>query len=217
MAPTLPSRWRDRTRRCIIVGVGVADNGSRKLPSPAIGATFIAGAVVVLLMGMTWLGEGEAKEQLIAPDLEGVTPPTDPRGEPIELPPSQPATAVTFGVDGQVLRPDPVRARIVDESGDEIIITLPPDTTVDSVTGEVVPTTSTPTSRAPGSTSPPPSSPTTPTPTTSAPPPPTSSPTTQATTTTTAPATTTTTESTTTTTDDPGMGLLDGIVGVALP
>ncbi len=110
-----------------------------------MGATLIAAAVVVLILGMVWLGRSEQPDRLAVPMVDGVTLPTDRDGRAVDVPPSQPATAVSFGVNGQILRPDPVRARIVDESGVEVLVTLPPNTTVDMVTGEIVP-------RPPGST-----------------------------------------------------------------
>jgi hypothetical protein len=96
---------------------------------------------VLLIIGTAWLGRvGEGGDgDLQPPMVDGVTLPVDEDGDPIEIPPSQPATAVSFTADGQVLRPDPVRARIIDEDGDEVLVALPTNTTVDTVTGEIVP------------------------------------------------------------------------------
>lgn len=173
----------------VALGDGRSGGGN---PPPAVGATLIAAALIVLVIGFGWLNSrGTApEERLTAPMVDGVTLPVDDEGDPVDIPPSQPATPVSFGPGGEILRPDPVRARVVDESGDEMLVPLSPNTTVDTVTGEIVPTTTATTSR-PGSssTSPttrpgttgttsPPSSPTT-TPTTTAPPttaPPTTAP-----------------------------------------
>jgi hypothetical protein len=157
--------------------------------------------VVVLLIGLGWLSRGgDQEEQLALPVVDGVTQPTNADGEAVEVPPSQPAVAVSFAADGQILRPDPVRARVVDESGAEILVPLAPNTTVDTVTGAIVP-------RPPGTTTRPGTSPTTvpgtsPTqPTTSPTTPPTTAPPT--TPPPTDPPTTTTTEPPPTTTEPP--------------
>jgi hypothetical protein len=170
----------------------------------------------VLVIGTIWINRDEAPTRLATPTSDGITLPTDADGREIDVPPSQPATAMSFGPDGEILRPDPTRARVVDESGDEVVVPLAPNTTVDTVTGDIIPaptggsggttvTTGPTSSRPPGTTRPPStSSPTTP---------PTSSPSTTrpSTTTSTSPSTTaSTTPSTTTTTtqpdppDDPG-------------
>lgn len=91
-------------------------------------------------MGVVFLNRSDEPPRLAMPTSDGVTLPTDSDGRTVDLPPSQPAAVVTFGADGSVLRPDPVRARIVDrETGLEILITLPPNTTVDAITGAVIP------------------------------------------------------------------------------
>ncbi len=161
-----------------------------------MGATLIAASVVVLVIGMAWLNRsGPKQEHLTAPTADGVTLPTDSDGNAVEVPPSQPAVAVSFGGGGEILRPDPVRARVVDESGHEIIVPLAPNTTVDTVTGAIVPK-STTTTRRPGTTDTTRRTSTTRGSTSSTPPP------TSATTTTTVPSTTTTTETPTTTTTE---------------
>ncbi len=201
-----------------------ATGGTVKSPPPAVGATLIAAAVVVLIIGMAWLSRTEKPtDRLAVPMVDGVTLPTDRDGHAVDVPPSQPAVAVSFGANGEILRPDPVRARVVDESGAEIIITLPPNTTVDMVTGEIVP-------RPPGSTTGPGSTPpttrgsttttggpsTTPPPTTTTEPPTT---TTEPPTTTTEPPTTTTEPPTTTTEPPPPPDPLAdlGLLGALIP
>jgi hypothetical protein len=187
-----------------------------------VGATLIAASVVVLVIGLGWLSRGgEPEEQLAMPVVDGVTQATDADGEAVEVPPSQPAVAVSFAADGQILRPDPVRARVVDESGAEIIVPLAPNTTVDTVSGEIVPlppgTTTrpgtSPTTQPTTTPTDPPTSPTSPTtaPTTD---PPTTPPTTQPTTTTTEPPTTTTE---TPPTSEPDPGGLGGVLDELLP
>lgn len=204
----------------------------KQAPPPAVGATLIASSVVVLLLGMTWLSNLDSgQDHLVSPSVDGITLPTDTDGDVVELPPSQPATAVSFGVDGQILRPDPVRARVVDDEGDEVIVPLAPNTTVDTITGRVVPTTDSPTTSRSGSTSSSPSTrpgsttrPPTTAPSTTAPSSSSSSTTTTAaptttttapTTTTTVPTTTTTAPTTTTTESDPD--ILGGLLGALTP
>jgi hypothetical protein len=158
-----------------------------------IGAGVVAAGLVVLVVGVVYLNRSDEPPRLAMPTSDGVTLPTDSDGRTVDVPPSQPAGVVHLGADGSVLRPDPVRARIVDrETGIEILITLPPNTTIDAITGEVIP-------RPPGT-----SGPTTVTtgPTTTSGPGTTGGPGTTAggTTTTVAETTTTTVEETTTTT-----------------
>ena len=213
------------------MALGDGRSGGGVDPPPAVGATLIAAALIVLVIGFGWLnsrGSGP-EERLTAPVVDGVTLPLDDEGDPVDIPPSQPATPVSFGPGGEIMRPDPVRARVVDESGDEVLVPLSPNTTVDTVTGEIVPTTTATTSR-PGSTSPttrpsttsttsPPSSPTT-SPSTTDPPPTTTTttaPSTTETTTTTTETTTTTTEPTTTTSTTADSGLVDGLADALLP
>ncbi|HEX5945567.1 MAG TPA: hypothetical protein VFY82_04790 [Acidimicrobiales bacterium] len=188
-----------------------------------MGATLIAASVVVLVIGMAWLNRsGPKEEHLASPTVDGVTLPTDSDGNAVDVPPSQPAVAVSFGGGGEILRPDPVRARVVDESGHEVIVPLAPNTTVDTVTGAIVPK-STTTTRRSGTTGTTRRTSTTdgttaPTnPSTTANPPSTPTPTEPSTTTT--EATTTTTEATTTTSEapppdpDPTLaGILDGLL-----
>jgi eukaryotic-like serine/threonine-protein kinase len=173
--------------------------GSAGAPSPYFGAAVIAMGLLVLVVGVFYLNKSDEPPRLIVPAADGVTPPTDSDGRTVDIPPSQPAGMISFAADGSVLRPDPVRARVVDrETGVEILITLPRNTVVDAITGAIIPRppgTSGPTTVTTGPTTTPSSGPGTTRPTTT----PTTAPTT---TTTDPPATTTTTlpEETTTTT-----------------
>ncbi|HEX6567895.1 MAG TPA: hypothetical protein VF015_01985 [Acidimicrobiales bacterium] len=162
-----------------------------------MGATLIAASLILLLLGVSWLNRGDptAEDRLATPTADGVTLPTDSDGHTVEVPPSQPATPVSFGPDGEILRPDPVRARVVDDSGDDILVPLAPNTTVDTITGAIVPKPTSTTRPGTTGTTRPATTTTTGGPTTTDPPPP---PTT--TTTTEEPTTTTTTTETTTTT-----------------
>jgi hypothetical protein len=144
----------------VALGDGASGSGFRS-PPPAVGATLIAGSLVVLVVGIGWLSRSEgAPTENVSPAVDGVTEPTDRDGDTVEIPPSQPAVAVSFGPGGEILRPDPVRARIIDETGAEVLVTLPPDTMVDMVTGAIVRRTTTTTrprgTTAPGATTPPP-------------------------------------------------------------
>lgn len=183
--------------------------GGRTTASPYVGAVVIAAGLAVLVIGTIWINRDDSPTRLAMPTSDGITLPTDADGRAVDVPPSQPAIAMSFAPDGEILRPDPTRARIVDESGEEVVVPLAPNTTVDTVTGDIIPTpaggsggttvTTGPTSSRPPATTRPPttSSPTTKPPTTSPPttaPPTTSPPTTAPPTTsppTTAPPTTT--------------------------
>jgi hypothetical protein len=185
------------------VSLGEGGSVGAPAPSPYVGAGVIAAGLVVLVVGVVYLNRSDEPPRLAMPTSDGVTLPTDSDGRTVDVPPSQPAGVVHLGADGSVLRPDPVRARIVDrETGIEILITLPPNTTIDAITGEVIPrppgtsgpttvTTGPTTTSGPGTTGGPG---TTEAPTTTEEP-----TTTEATTTTTTEATTTTEEPTTTT------------------
>jgi len=151
-----------RYRRIALVGVALA------------GAVLLLGVVAVT----AWPGTvgTDSIANRFGPDDPG---PTDEDGRPVDLPPSQPATPVSFAASGEVVRPEPRRARVVDRrSGQLVIVDLPPGTSVNPATGQVVVrVTGTPTSIPTSTTRP-------------------------ATTTTTHESTTTTTEDTTTTTED---------------
>lgn len=129
-------------------GVSLGEGGSfgAPTPSPYVGAGVIAAGLVVLVVGVVYLNRTDEPPRLVMPTSDGVTPPTDSDGRTVDVPPSQPAGVVRLGIDGSVLRPDPVRARIIDrETGAEILIRLPPNTTIDAITGDVI-------ARPPGST-----------------------------------------------------------------
>jgi len=203
------------------VALGDGRSSGVVTPPPAVGATLIAAGVIVLVIGFGWLNSraSDGERPITAPMVDGVSLPIDEDGDPIEIPPSQPATAVSFGPGGEILRPDPTLARVVDESGEEVLVPLAPNTTVDTVSGRIVPTTTATTRSGSGSTATtqPGSTGTTPTTqetTTSTDPPPSTS-TTASTTTTTEPPTTTdppTTEPPPTTDDT-----LGGLLALLLP
>jgi hypothetical protein len=114
--------------------------GSAGAPSPYFGAAVIAMGLLVLVVGVFYLNKSDEPPRLIVPAADGVTPPTDSDGRTVDIPPSQPAGMISFAADGSVLRPDPVRARVVDrETGVEILITLPRNTVVDAITGAIIP------------------------------------------------------------------------------
>jgi hypothetical protein len=206
-------------------GMGLGDDEphrGRRLTHRSVGETLLAAAIFAVAMGFTWVNQGaDDPVELAAPSAQRVV--TGEDGDSTMIPPSQPAIAVSFTRSGEIIRPAPVRARIIDpQTGEEVLVLLPPGSTV--VNGEVVPigtTGTTPsggtatTSPGTGTTGTTEGSATTQVPTTTSP------PTTQAPTTTTeAPTTTTeapttTTEPTTTTTEasgGTGDGLLGGIV-----
>jgi hypothetical protein len=111
----------------------------------------IAGAFVLLAVGLAWVsGDGSAS------DLVTVSSPrTASDGDEtsaseadryfyglVPFLPSQPAIPVSASASGEVVRPAPATARIIDpETGEEVVISLPPGTTV--IDGEVVPVEST--------------------------------------------------------------------------
>jgi hypothetical protein len=112
----------------------------RRYRPPALFGMALAGAVLLLgLVAITGLPGTERSDSLanrFGPNDPG---PTDSDGRPIDLPPSQPATPVSFAPSGDVVRPEPRRARIVDpDSGRDVIVDLPPGTTVDTSSGRVV-------------------------------------------------------------------------------
>jgi hypothetical protein len=190
----------------------------RQLAHRSVGETLLAAVIFAVAMGFTWVNHGgDEPVELVAPSAQRTA---GEKGSATTIPPSQPAIAVSFTRNGEIIRPAPVTARIIDpETGEEVVVPLPPGSTV--VDGEVVPIGSTGTTR-PGSTAttrpgtgststtaggssttrPPTTTTTTTEPTTT---------TTASTTTTTAP--TTTTETTTTPTTGPPQGLVDGLLG----
>jgi hypothetical protein len=167
-APLSPRVDEPRHRRIALVGVTLA------------GAALLLGAVAVT--GWPGTKGTDSVANQLGPGGPG---PNGRDGSPADLPPSQPATPVSFASSGEVVRPEPRRARIVDpRSGQEVIVDLPPGTRVDAASGQVVVrVTGTPTSIPTSTTRP-------------------STTTTSESTTSTTEDTTTTTEDTTTTTED---------------
>jgi len=190
----------------------------RQLAHGSVGETLLAAVIFAVAMGFTWVNHGgDDTVELAAPSAQQTA---SENGAATTIPPSQPAVAVSFTGTGQIIRPAPVTARIIDpETGEEVVVPLPPGSTV--VDGEVVPIGSVGTS-GPGSSGT--TRPGTGTTSTTAggssttKPPTTTTTTTQPTTTTTEPttttteATTTTTEATTTTTTAPPQGA-GGLLG----
>ncbi len=112
--------------------------------------TVIAGAFVVLAVGLARMSTdgGTTGDELAAPRTQQMATAAD--GAATTIPPSQPAVPVSFTSSGEVIRPAPVKARIVDpDTGEEVLVPLPPGSTV--VDGEVVPAGSTGTSGPGGS------------------------------------------------------------------
>jgi hypothetical protein len=196
-------------------GMGLGDDEPRRarhLVHGSVGETLLAAMVFAVAMGFTWVNQGgDDSVELAAPSAQ-----TREDGASTTIPPSQPAVAVSFSRTGVIIRPAPSTARIIDpETGEEVVVPLPPGSTV--VDGEVVPI-GTGTTRPGGTWTTRPGSGTTgSTTTTSKPTTTTTGPTTTTTetTTTTTETTTTTTETTTTTTGaTQGLdgGLLEGVV-----
>jgi hypothetical protein len=150
-------------------------------PARGVRAAVAIGVAVVVVLAIGWINRDASLDDLVDPAANRVTVPTDSDGRPADLPPSQPATPVSFAPSGAVVRPDPSRGRVVDpETGEDVVIPLLPGTVVDTTTGQVVvkpPTTTTgssgttdttrpPTTRPPTTEPPTTAPPTTPTPTT---------------------------------------------------
>jgi hypothetical protein len=195
-------------------GMGLGDDEQRRarhLVHGSVGETLLAAVIFAVAMGFTWVNHGgDDSVELAAPSAQ-----TGENGASTTIPPSQPAVAVSFTRTGAIIRPAPSTARIIDpDTGEEVVVPLPPGSTV--VDGEVVPIGSTGTTR-PGSTGTtrPGSGPTGPTTTTTGPTTTTTGPTTttEPTTTTTEPTTTTTEPTTTTTSTQPPQGLVGGLLG----
>jgi hypothetical protein len=194
-------------------GMGLGDDEPRRarhLVHGSVGETLLAAVIFAVAMSFTWVNHGgDDSVELAAPSAQ-----TGENGASTTIPPSQPAVAVSFSRTGAIIRPAPSTARIIDpDTGEEVVVPLPPGSTV--IDGEVVPIGSTGTTR-PGSTGTtrPGSGTTGPTTTTTGPTTTTTGPTTTTTepTTTTTEPTTTTTEPTTTTTAVP-QGLAGGLLG----
>jgi hypothetical protein len=196
-----------------MVGMGLGDDEPRRarhLVHGSVGETLLAAVIFAVAMGFTWVNQGgDDSVELAAPSAQ-----TRENDASSTIPPSQPAVAVSFSRTGVIIRPAPSTARIIDpETGEEVVVPLPPGSTV--VDGEVVPI-GTGTTRPGGTWTTRPGSGTTgSTSTTSKPTTTTTGPTTTTTEATTTTTETTTTETTTTTTEasqGPGGGLLEGVV-----
>jgi hypothetical protein len=112
----------------------------RRRRTPAVVGVALAGAMLLagLVAVAAWPGT-DTTSSLANRFGPGNPGPTDGEGRPVDLPPSQPATPVSFAPSGDVVRPEPRRARIIDpRSGEPVIVDLPPGTTVDTTTGRVV-------------------------------------------------------------------------------
>src|SRR5262245_48140711 len=121
-APLGPPVRERRYRRTALVGVTMAS------------AVLLLGVVAVTAWPSTEATRSVANQ--FSPNVPGAT---GRDGAPAELPPSQPATPVSFAPSGEVDRPEPRRARIVDpQSGEDVVVELPPGTRVDAATGQVV-------------------------------------------------------------------------------
>jgi hypothetical protein len=118
--------------------MGLAPGGprsGRKLPQAQVGGTLIAAAVVVLAIGLAWMNTGGDSTDDVGAVAQRAAASED--GRPAEIPPSQPAVPVSFGRSGEIIRPAPDKARIVDpDTGNDVVIPLPPGATV--VDGQVV-------------------------------------------------------------------------------
>ncbi|HEY7072877.1 MAG TPA: hypothetical protein VH479_22305 [Acidimicrobiales bacterium] len=171
----------------------------RRRRTPAVIGVALAGALLLAGLAAVSAWPGTDTTGSLANQFGPGNPgPTDGDGRPVDLPPSQPATPVSFAPSGDVVRPEPRRARIIDpRSGEPVIVDLPPGTTVNNNGQVVVRVTGTPTSVS------------LPTTTTTSRPASTTT-TTQGTTTTTEDTTTTsTTEEPTTTTEEPTTTVTD--------
>ncbi|HEY6696960.1 MAG TPA: hypothetical protein VIZ67_01965 [Acidimicrobiales bacterium] len=183
------------------MGLGDDDpRGGKQLAHRSVGETLLAAVIFAVAMGFTWVNHGgDDPVELAAPSAQRTAAGAD--WSETTIPPSQPAIAVSFSRTGEIIRPAPHRARIIDpETGQEVVVLLPPGSTV--VDGEVVPIGSTGTTRPGNTATTRPGTGTTGTtggPSTTEPT--TTTTTTEPTTTTTEP--TTTTEATTTTTETP--------------
>jgi hypothetical protein len=130
-------------------GMGLGDDEPRRarhLVHGSVGETLLAAVIFAVAMGFTWVNHGgDDSVELAAPSAQ-----TGENGVSTTIPPSQPAVAVSFSRTGAIIRPAPSTARIIDpDTGEEVVVPLPPGSTV--VDGEVVPIGSTGTTR-PGST-----------------------------------------------------------------
>jgi hypothetical protein len=125
-------------------------------PARGVRAAVAVSVAVVLVGAVGWINhDGSLDGDFADPAANRVTVPTDSDGRPADLPPSQPATPVSFAPSGAVVRPDPARGRVVDpQTGEDVVIPLLPGTVVDTSTGQVVVKPPTTTSGSPGTTGP---------------------------------------------------------------
>jgi hypothetical protein len=134
------------------LGAG-GSQGGKTLPQTTVGATLIGASIVVLVVGLGWLNHsgGGDRTDLAAPLARRSADAAGKSGKASEIPPSQPAVPVSFGAGGELIRPAPDTARIIDPTtGLEVVVTLPPGATV--VDGQVVPAGSGDTAPTTGST-----------------------------------------------------------------
>ena len=117
--------------------MGVADDKrrwERHFVHGSSGETLLAAVIFAVAMGFTWINHsGNDSVELAAPSSQ-----SSEEGAPTTIPLSQPAIAVSFTKTGEITRPAPTTARIIDpETGEEVVVPLPPGSTV--VDGQVVP------------------------------------------------------------------------------
>ena len=118
----------------------------------ALVGTLIAGTFVFLAVGLARMSNdgSVAGDGLEASSSQSTAVNGDDHRDGIS--PSQPAVPVSFTSAGEIIRPAPMTARIIDpETGQEVLVPLPPGSTV--VDGAVVPvgsTTSAGTAATPG-------------------------------------------------------------------
>jgi hypothetical protein len=130
--------------------VRLRTGGQETRHTQALVGTLIAGTFVFLAIGLARMSNdgSVAGDGLDASSSQRTAANGDEHRDGIS--PSQPAVPVSFTSGGEIIRPAPVRARIIDpETGEEVLVDLPPGSTV--VDGEVVPIGSTGTS-SPGGT-----------------------------------------------------------------
>jgi hypothetical protein len=104
-----------------------------------VGVALAAAVLLAGLVAATAWPSSDTTGSLANQFGPGTPGPTDGDGRPVDLPPSQPATPVSFAPSGDVVRPEARRARVVDpRSGRDVIVDLPPGSTVDTTSGQVV-------------------------------------------------------------------------------
>src|SRR5262245_6724377 len=104
-APLSPPVDEPRYRRTALAGVALAS------------AVLLLGVVAVT----AWPGT-EGTDSIADQSGPGGPGPTDHDGRPVDLPPSQPATPVSFAAGGEVVRPEPRRARVVDRRSGQLVL-----------------------------------------------------------------------------------------------